>query len=90
MSDTKLFSAQEAWNLQRARSREALQPVVIEITEAVRSYIEEGGQDTEITHDLHGLSEAEIDRIDSILSGLGYCVDRRGNQHQHRVGLILP
>lgn len=78
MSDIEMFTAQEAWRLQRARSREALQPVVVEITEAVRSYIEGGGQDTEITHDLHGLDEAEIDRIDSILSELGYCVDRRG------------
>ena len=78
MSDTKLFTAQEAWDLQRSRSREALRPVVVEITETIRSYIEEGGRGTEITHDLHGLSEAEIDRIDSILSGLGYCIDRRG------------
>ena len=78
MSDTKLFTAQEAWNMQRSRSREALQPVIVEITETVRSYIEEGGQDTEITHDLHGLSAVEIDRIDRMLSELGYCVDRRG------------
>ena len=78
MSDIEMFTAQEAWNLQRARSREALQPVVVEITEAVRSYIEGDGQDTEITHDLHGLSEAEIDRIGSILGELGYCIDRRG------------
>lgn len=78
MSDTKLFSAQEAWNLQKSRLREALHPVVVEITETVRSYIEGGGQDTEITHDLHGLSEAEIDRIDSILSELGYCIDLLG------------
>ena len=78
MSDTKLFTAQEAWNMQRSRSREALQPVIVEITETVRSYIEGGGQDTEITHDLHGLSAVEIDRIDRMLSELGYCVDRRG------------